>query len=97
MTERYEGQNRSRAEVLCAMDCLMHHVNDEDWMADWLTDGVPDGMPWHVLDREDSRAGDYPELVEGMTDEEFDAMVRLFARQVKRGCFVTRYESGFFS
>lgn len=75
----------SRAEVLCLMDSLVAHLNDEDDHNDWLLNGVPDGGPRVILTAEQSEY--YRQFV-----DEFEEMVRVFARTVRRVCFKTTYE-----
>jgi hypothetical protein len=91
--EAYPGQNRSRAEALCAMDCLMHHLNDEEDIEGWLMNGVPDGGPWGVLDGTDpkERLDYYMPFV-----DDFEEHAKLFARIVRRVCFKTTYKKGGF-
>jgi len=83
----------SKAEILCAMDCLMHHLSDEDAIEPWLANGVPDGMDWTVLDYRTGRerTAEFMELAESMSDEDFEDMVRLFAATIRRECFETKY------
>ena len=75
----------SRAEVLMAMDVLMKHVNDEDDQTDWLVNGVPDGAP-------------PPRMTQGQLEyygqfaDDFEDIVKVFARTVRRTCFKTTYE-----
>ena len=76
---------QSRAEVLCLMDSLVAHLNDEDDQTGWLVNGVPDGGPRVVLTAEQSEY--YGQFV-----DDFEEMVNLFARTVRRTCFKTRYE-----
>lgn len=83
---------KSRAEVLCAMDCLMHHLNDEYAIEPWLENGVPDGMPWNVLEADADRFADYLGLAQEMSDEEFEDMVKLFAQTVRQECFSVKYQ-----
>jgi len=83
---------KSRAEILCAMDCLIHHLNDEDAMEAWLVNGVPDGLSWDVLNANADRYADYMSIAQDMEDKEFEDIVHLFARIVKRECFKTVYE-----
>lgn len=75
----------SRAEVLMALDVLMKHLNDEDDQTDWLVNGVPDGAPPLRMTQEQL---DYY----GQFADDFEEMVRVFARTVRRTCFKTRYE-----
>ena len=42
-----EGDVASHAEVLAAMDCLVHHLNDEEASEGWLSDHLPDGDDRH--------------------------------------------------
>jgi hypothetical protein len=75
----------SRAEVLLAMDVLMKHLNDEDDQMDWLVNGVPDGAP--PLRMTPEQLDYYSQFA-----DDFEEMVKVFARIVKRVCFKTRYE-----
>jgi len=75
----------SRAEALMAMDVLMKHLNDEDDQTYWLTDGVPDGAPPLHMTQEQL---EYYSQFAG----DFEEMVKVFARIVKRVCFKTKYE-----
>ena len=84
---------RSRAEVLCAMDCIMHHLNDEEDITGWLSEGVPDGGPFDVLDEEGGPKSQYY----GQFVDDFEAMVEVFARTIRRVCFNTKYAPAGFS
>lgn len=75
----------SRAEVLMAMDVLMKHVNDEDDQTDWLVNGVPDGAP--PLRMTQDQMEYYGQFV-----DDFEEMIKVFARTVRRVCFKTIYE-----
>lgn len=75
----------SRAEVLFAMDLLMHHLNDEDDIEGWLMNGVPDGAPVFRMPQE------LLEYYLGCVDD-FEDIVKVFARVVRRTCFKTTYE-----
>lgn len=87
--ELTERQAESRAECLMLMDSLVRHLNDEDDQTGWLVNGVPDGGP---------RIEMTPEQKEyyGQFVDDFEEMVDLFARIVRRVCFKTRYEPGGF-
>lgn len=74
-----------RAEVLLAMDVLMKHLADECDIESWLVYGVPDGAPpLHMT----------PEQLEyyGQFVDDFEDIVKAFARIVRRTCFVTTYK-----
>ena len=75
----------SRAMVLCAMDVLMHHLNEEEMIDGWLENGVPDGAPPLRLTTEQIKY--YSQFV-----DDFEEMTKIFARIVRRVCFSTRYE-----
>lgn len=79
------GVVESRAEALMAMDVLMKHLNDENDQEYWLSDGVPDGAPPLRMT---------PEQLEYYSQfaDDFEEMVKVFARIVKRVCFRTHYE-----
>jgi len=80
-----ERQVESRAEVLLAMDVLMKHLNDEDDQTDWLVNGVPDGAPPLRMTQEQLE-------YYGQFADDFEEMVKVFARTVRRTCFKTTYE-----
>lgn len=86
------GEVGSHAECLAAMDCLMHHLNDEDEIACWLQDGVPDNDHWRMNAPYPERAEFYDGLAEGMTYGDYEACVKMFAKAVKRQCFMTKYQ-----
>ena len=75
----------SRAEALMAMDVLMKHLNDENDQEYWLSDGVPDGAPPLRMTQEQLEY--YSQFA-----DDFEEMVKVFARIVKRVCFKTKYE-----
>ena len=84
-----EQQVKSRAAVLCSMDCIMHHLNDEVDIVGWLMNGVPDGGPFDVMD--DTSSAERMDYYGSFTDDEtFEDMVKLFATIVKRVCFTPR-------
>lgn len=89
-----EAEVGSHAECLAAMDCLMHHMSDEDEIACWLQDGVPDNSHWSLLssDENHERTVFYRGLAEGMTYGDYEACVMIFAHAVKAQCFRTKYQ-----
>lgn len=74
---------RSRAEVLCAMDEIMHHLSDECDIEVWLVLGVPDGGPRPELTADQL-------AYYGVYAEDFEEMVERFATIVRRTCFSAR-------
>ena len=76
---------KSRAEVLFAMDVIMHHLNDEDDIEPWLMYGVPDGAPPFHLTAE--QLDYYLQFI-----DVFEDLVKMFAKTVRRTCFKTTYE-----
>jgi len=87
----------SHAECLAAMDCLMHHMSDEDETACWLQAAVPDNSHWDVLGLKprtqlEDRAEFYAELARDMTYGDYEACVMIFAHAVKAQCFKTKYQ-----
>ena len=75
----------SRAEALMAMDVLMKHLNDEDDQECWLMAGVPDGAPPLRMTQEQMEY--YSQFA-----DDFEDIVKVFARAVRRTCFKTTYE-----
>lgn len=86
------SERQSCAEVLAAMDCLMHHMADEDAIACWLQNGVPDNDHWRMNEPDPERAEFYYDVTEGMTYCDYEACVMIFAHTVKEQCFKTRYQ-----
>lgn len=90
----------SHAECLAAMDCLMHHMSDEDELACWQTDGVPDNDHWRLLRTvapgpayavAADRARFYRDIAEGMTYGDYEGCVKIFACAVEAQCFTMKY------
>ena len=86
----------SHAECLAAMDCLMHHMSDEDEIACWLQYGVPDSDNWRPFEDISSEPTDRRDYYEGlagdMTYGDYEACVMIFADAVKAQCFKTKYQ-----
>ena len=92
-----EDKVGSHAECLAAMDCLMHHMSDEDEIACWLQDGVPDNSHWDLLDTKprllpDERKEFYADLARNMTYGDYEACVMIFAHAVKAQCFKDKFQ-----
>ena len=60
-------------------------LSDENAQVDWLVNGVPDGAPPLRMTQEQL---DYY----GQFVDDFDEMVRVFARTVRRTCFITTHK-----
>lgn len=95
-----ESDVASHAEVLAAMDCLVHHLNDEEASEVWLADHLPDGDDWRLLDVPSpgrayavaaNRKRTYEDMARSMTYGEYEGHVKAFARIVRRQCFETKY------
>ena len=99
MTELGE-KTANRAEVLAAMDCLMHHLKVEDHLKQW-TEEFPDEQDWNLLDwtPDDAacRTEQYMLAVSGMSDYKFENLVMMFATIVSGACFSRMYQEGAFS
>lgn len=81
----------NRAEVLAAMDCLMHHLKNEDQLKQWTGEVVPDEHNWNILDWDASegteRTRAYMELAKSMSRQRFERCVHLFACIVRSEVF----------
>lgn len=88
----------SRAEVIAAMDCIMHHLRDEQDFSQWTQNAVKDENDWHILDWEDGeakcRTKAYMDIARGMTTHEFECVCRTFASIIKGQCFSQSYYAG---
>ena len=100
-TKKQVTYNRlSCAEVLCAMDCLMHHLSDRDKdkqeLADWMYLGIADNDKWKLMRTDKTRKNFYYKLSKDMSTTKFESLVMLFASFVKDKCFNTKYNPGAF-
>lgn len=90
----------NRAEVLAAMDCLMHHLRVEDHLRQWSED-FPDDHNWNILDWDPGegafRTESYMNAAAGMDDKKFEQLVFLFATIVSVQCFSKVFREGVFS
>lgn len=91
-----EAEIGSHAECLAAMDCLMHHMNDEDEISCWLESGIPDNWHWDIFGLKSrtqlkDKVEFYTELVRDMTYGDYEACVMIFAYAVKAQCFSSKY------
>lgn len=89
-----------RAEVLAAIDCLMHHLTDECQLYNFSRIAIKDEHNWNLLDWDHPegalRCESYMELAKNMDEEEFDRIVMTFATIVKMECFENEYRPGAF-
>ena len=87
-----------RAEMLAAMNCLMHHLEDADDLEQWMTQAFGETIDWHLLDdgvRE--RKDAYTEMARKMDGNEFECVIRTFASIVAGQCFRSVYHPAFSS
>lgn len=93
-----------RAEILAAMDCIMHHLKADkqgfDDIDQWKAMAVRDGNNWNILDwdpdESEARTSDYMHLAKSMSDREFDCVAYTFASIVRGQCFYERFQPGRF-
>jgi len=89
-----------RAEVLAAIDCLMHHLKDDDQFFNFSAVAINDEYNWNLLDWDPlagaSRCESYMELANGMDEAEFNKIVMTFATIVRTECFESSYRPGAF-
>ena len=95
------GKLRCRAEMLAAMDCLMHHLDDSEDRNQFEAVAIPnEGQDRHILDVDPKRATDrrnfYAEMAKRMSDNEFECVVHTFADIVRGHCFSLSYNKGRF-
>lgn len=91
----------NRAEVLAAMDCLMHHLKNENQLKQWTREIVPDEHNWNILDWDPAEGAErtraYMELAKSMSRQRFERCVHLFACIVRSEAFVDCPREGVFS
>lgn len=91
----------TRADVLAAMDCLMHHLKNEDQLKQWTCEIVPDEYNWNILDCDPAESAErtraYMELAKSMSRQRFERCVHVFACIVRSEAFVECPREGMFS
>lgn len=91
----------NRAEVLAAMDCLMHHLKNEDQLKQWTGEIVPDEHNWNILDWDAAegaeRTRSYMELAKSISRKSFERCVHVFACIVRSEAFAECPREGVFS
>lgn len=89
-----------RAEVIAAMDCLMHHLKDEDDFYQWTANAIKDEQNWNLLDWDPGegarRCKAYMDIARHMDDHAFECVCRTFADIVRGQCFTMEYREGAF-
>ena len=94
LVEKHGQRIVNKAEVLAAMDCLMHHLSDEEDFESWKINAMPDMFNWNILDWDPGEASkrteDYVRAVENMTDHEYECITHMFADIVRCQCFDTK-------
>ena len=81
----------AKAEVLAAMDCIMHHLWDERDLERWTQAALRDKFNWNILDWDPGEASkrteDYVKEVAEMSSKSFDCIVHTFADIIRNQCF----------
>ena len=96
-----EGEGiASRAEIIAAMNCLMHHLKNEDLAKEWnfLIEQSKGDPNWNVLDW-DPREGmcrleAYVEIAKQMCDASFENLCKLFLSTLKMAFETHYYKEG---
>ena len=87
----YGAEVVAKAEVLAAMDCIMHHLWDECDLEKWTQMALRDEFNWNILDWDPGEASkrteDYVKEVAEMSSQSFDCIVHTFADIVRNQCF----------
>lgn len=91
----------NKAEIIAAMDCLVHHMYDVSALRRWTRDALPDSYDWRVLDASDGRAemrtDGYARIAEQMTPAQFEVVCATFAELVASRCLRRQYCIGAFT
>ena len=81
----------AKAEVLAAMDCIMHHLWDECDLEKWTQMALRDEFNWNILDWDPGEASkrteDYVKEVAEMSNQSFDCIAHTFADIIRNQCF----------
>lgn len=89
------------AEILAAMDCLMHHLKNECQLKQWTGEIVPDECNWNILDWDSAESAErtraYMELAKSMSRQRFERCVHVFACIVRSEAFSDCPRDGMFS
>lgn len=88
----------AKAEMMAAMDCIIHHLVDKSDVQQWTSCAVRDGHDWHILNEFGSvgRREHYTCDAEGLRGSEFGCIVRTFASIINAQCFDVTYRDGAF-
>lgn len=91
LKDEYGSVVTAKAEVLAAMDCIMHHLWDECDLEQWTQMALRDKFNWNILDWDPGEASkrteDYVKEVAEMSSQSFDRIVHTFADIVRNQCF----------
>lgn len=91
LQEEYGSVVTAKAEVLAAMDCIMHHLWDERDLEQWTQTALRDKFNWNILDWDPGEASkrteDYVKEVAEMSSQSFDCIVHTFADIIRYQCF----------
>ena len=90
-----------RAEILAAMDCLMHHLRSVDDFRQWVSCAMDDTRDYNLLNWDPKkgalRCRQYMELAKELDEDSFECICRTFADIIRGQCFNVEYRRGAFS
>jgi len=90
-----------RAEMLMAMDCLMHHLRDNEDRQQWVMNALREGLRRDILNYADNapeiRALQYMSAAESMTDDQFMCVIYTFADIIRSQCFSSTFNPSAFA
>lgn len=91
----------AKAEVLAAMDCLVHHLDSKDLVDLWELDAFSNDYNWDILDCDPGesacRTEDYIKLARDSSEWKFNTIVMTFGHIMKRAMFREEYVPGAFN
>lgn len=102
--EELGAEVAARAEVLAAMDCLMHHLapdesGDKD-LEKWNNWAIPDDHNWNLLDWEPEEASirtmNYMRLAKRIKPRAFEGICKTFVDMIRKQCFHEDFVEGRF-
>ncbi len=91
----------NKAEVLAAMDCLIHHLVVEDFVRKWEDEAIPNEYNWDILDcdpgESSCRTEGYIKMAQETGEWKFNEIVMTFGHIMKSAMFREEYVPGAFN